>query len=173
MHAGSFEPSARIGSFATLDFQLSYRWTDQSTTALLRNLRITLSAQNIFDRDPPSVYGNSSGRGTVPLWAEGASQGRMGGTPWQFRNRYIENSPSWDLDRVHTPLLLLHGATNQSVPVWESTLIFNALKRLGREAEYVQYPNEGHPLTARADRQDAYERVVAWFDEHLKGAEPN
>jgi dipeptidyl aminopeptidase/acylaminoacyl peptidase len=114
-----------------------------------------------------AVYGNSGFRGSNPGWAEGSGQGRMGGTPWEFRQRYIDNSPAWFLDRVHTPLLLLHGTADPVVPDWESTLIFNSLQRLGREVEYVRYPGEGHSFTKEADRIDALARIVAWFNEHL------
>jgi dipeptidyl aminopeptidase/acylaminoacyl peptidase len=41
-------------------------------------------------------------------WAEN-DQGRMGGTPWQYRDRYIQNSPFFYLDRVQTPILLQYG----------------------------------------------------------------
>ena len=114
-----------------------------------------------------SVYGNAFNSGTNPWWAEGPGQGRMGGTPWEFRERYIENSPSWSLDHVHTPLLLLHGTSDEVVPVFESTLIFKALQRLGREVEYVQYVGDGHSIVMGQNSLDAAARVIAWFDEHL------
>jgi dipeptidyl aminopeptidase/acylaminoacyl peptidase len=42
-------------------------------------------------------------------------QNRLGGTPWEVRERYIENSPIFYLDRVETPLLILHGAEDTEV----------------------------------------------------------
>lgn len=115
-----------------------------------------------------AVYGNPGKGGTTPAWAE-QGQGKMGGTPWQFRERYIENSPVWNFDDVRTPLLLLHGDEDDAVPVWCSTLVFNALQRLGREVEYVQYPGEGHRIQGTENLRDFSMRIVDWFDEHLRG----
>jgi dipeptidyl aminopeptidase/acylaminoacyl peptidase len=117
-----------------------------------------------------AVYGNEGKSGASPMWVEGTSQGRMGGTPWEFPDRYIANSPIWRLDKVTTPLLLVHGSADPTVPVWGSTMVFNALARLGREVEYVQYEGEGHAVRSRANRIDLHRRMIDWLDEHLRGA---
>src|SRR5208282_721110 len=55
--------------------------------------------------------GNSFG-----VASEEKGQGLMDGTPWDFRDRYLENSPFFYLDRVETPLLILHGSNDTTVP---------------------------------------------------------
>ncbi len=97
-------------------------------------------------------------------------QGLMGGTPWQFRERYIENSPFFYLDRVETPLLIVHGAADPTVASFLSDEVFVALRRLGKEVEYAKYEGEGHsPLDwSYANQLDFCKRMIAWFDEHLK-----
>jgi dipeptidyl aminopeptidase/acylaminoacyl peptidase len=97
------------------------------------------------------------------------SQGRMGGTPWQFRDRYIENSPFFYLDRVQTPLLLIHGAVDVSAPASASEEIFVGLRRLGKEVLYAKYEGESHfPGVWGYDNQiDYWNRVIDWFDSHL------
>jgi len=101
-------------------------------------------------------------------WAE-HGQGRMGGTPWEVRERYIENSPFFFLDRVHTPLLLLHGAEETNTPVYLAEEIFAALQRLERTVVLARYDGEGHwpGSWSAANQTDYWRRLVAWFDEHL------
>jgi dipeptidyl aminopeptidase/acylaminoacyl peptidase len=102
-------------------------------------------------------------------WAE-EGQGRMGGTPWQYYQRYLENSPFFHLDRVTTPLLLVHGGDDTAVPATLGDQTFVALRRLGKEVEYAKYAGEDHweGTWSYANAQDYLARIVAWFDTHLK-----
>lgn len=96
-------------------------------------------------------------------------QGLMGGTPWQYRDRYIENSPVFYLDRVETPLLIVHGSKD-AVASFLGDEVFVGLRRLGKEVEYAKYGGEGHsPVTwSFANQVDFCNRMIAWFDEHFK-----
>ena len=102
-------------------------------------------------------------------WAE-RGQGRMGGTLWEVRERYIENSPFFRLDHVTTPLLLLHGEADPAVPVSEADATFIALRRLNRRVAYARYEGEGHVVSwwSLANRIDYWHRIVSWLDEHLQ-----
>lgn len=93
----------------------------------------------------------------------------MGGTPWQFRERYIENSPVFYLDRVQTPLLMIHGDEDSGVSVFLADEIFVGLRRMGKEVEYARYKGEGHAIAGLANQIDAASRMISWFDTHLKG----
>ena len=52
---------------------------------------------------------------TGTLWPSGFAYGiqvnemKFGGTIWQRRDVYLNNSPIYDLERVSTPLLIVHG----------------------------------------------------------------
>jgi dipeptidyl aminopeptidase/acylaminoacyl peptidase len=97
-------------------------------------------------------------------------QGLMGGTPWQFRDRYVENSPIFFLDRVETPLLISHGGDDTTVAPFLGDELFVGLRRLGKEAEYVKYQGEGHsPLEwSYANQMDLCNRMIDWFEKYLK-----
>lgn len=97
-------------------------------------------------------------------------QGLMGGTPWQFRERYIQNSPIFFLDRIETPLLIIHGGDDTTVPAFLGDEVFVGLRRLGKEAEYTKYEGEGHsPLYWNyANQLDLSQRILDWFEVHLK-----
>jgi dipeptidyl aminopeptidase/acylaminoacyl peptidase len=97
-------------------------------------------------------------------------QGLMGGTPWEFRERYIENSPIFFLDRVETPLLIAHGGDDTTVAPFLGDELFVGLRRLGKEAEYAKYRGEGHsPLEwSYANQMDFCNRMIDWFEKYLK-----
>jgi dipeptidyl aminopeptidase/acylaminoacyl peptidase len=97
-------------------------------------------------------------------------QGLMGGTPWQFPERYVENSPIFYLDRVETPVLIVHGAEDIAVHPFLSEEVFVGLRRLGKEAMYVKYEGEGHSPRSWSytNQVDYTERMIDWFDQHLR-----
>jgi dipeptidyl aminopeptidase/acylaminoacyl peptidase len=101
-------------------------------------------------------------------WAE-EGQGGMGGPPWQHPQRYLENSPVFYLDRVTTPVLLIHGALDEAVPAAQAAEVFVGLRRLGKEVVYARYEGEEHwqGTWGRANVEDYWSRVVEWFDSHL------
>jgi dipeptidyl aminopeptidase/acylaminoacyl peptidase len=105
-------------------------------------------------------------------WAE-SGQGRMGGSPWEVRERYLENSAVFYLDRVQTPLLIVHGGADRAVPVYMADEIFTGLRRLGKRVAYRRYEGEDHweGTWSRANQVDVLDHVIAWFDRYLKGGE--
>lgn len=118
-----------------------------------------------------SAYGEmdkSGSSGTIG-WAE-TGQGGMVGTPWQFRDRYIENSPIFFLDRVETPLLIVQGELDRTVPPTQAEEVFVGLRRLGKKVTYAKYAGEEHweGTWSPANVEDYWNRVIGWFDEHLK-----
>ncbi len=92
----------------------------------------------------------------------------MGGTLWEYRERYIANSPTFYLDRVETPLLIIHGSRDIGVPVFLAEELFVSLRRLGKEVEFARYDGEAHQILGYANRLDCLERMVNWFDQKLK-----
>lgn len=103
-----------------------------------------------------------------------SGQALMGGTPWQFPQRYTENSPVFYLDRVETPLLIAHGTADETVAPFLGDEVFVGLRRLGKEVEYAKYEGEEHsPLYwSYVNQLDYCNRVIAWFDKYLKAPPP-
>ncbi len=99
-------------------------------------------------------------------------QGLMGGSPWEFRQRYIENSPIFYLDRIETPLLIIHGAEDRTVSAFLADEMFVGLRRLGKEVEYAKYKGESHDPSewSYANQVDFCNRLIEWFDKNLKTA---
>jgi dipeptidyl aminopeptidase/acylaminoacyl peptidase len=115
-----------------------------------------------------SFYGvlHKSGAAGGIGWSE-TGQGGMVDTPWQVRDRYIENSPLFYLDRVETPLLIVQG--DLDLITLQSDEVFVALRRLGKEVVYAKYAGEDHweGTWSAANAVDYWNRVIAWFDSHL------
>jgi dipeptidyl aminopeptidase/acylaminoacyl peptidase len=103
-------------------------------------------------------------------WAE-KGQGLMGSNPWDARDRYLTNSPFFTLDRVNAPVLLLHGAADQTVFPERAKQDFVALRRLGKAAELVLYEGEDHAPDSwgLANVTDYWNRIIGWFGRYLKG----
>ena len=96
-------------------------------------------------------------------------EGGMGGPPWAFPERYIENSPVFYLDRVETPLLMVQGTADTTVPPFLGDEVFVGLRRLGKEVEYAKYEGEDHsPLYwSYANQLDLCNRMITWFEKYL------
>jgi dipeptidyl aminopeptidase/acylaminoacyl peptidase len=102
-------------------------------------------------------------------WSE-SGQGRMGGSPWEFPERYLANSPIFTLDRVKTPLLIIHGEQDDAVPMVLADEVFTDLRRLGKTVSYARYAGENHweGAWSYSNQIDSLNRVIAWFDRYLK-----
>jgi dipeptidyl aminopeptidase/acylaminoacyl peptidase len=98
------------------------------------------------------------------------TQSRIGGTPWQYPLRFIENSPVFHVDRVKTPLLILHDDGDDAVPWYQGIEMFLSLRRLGKEAYLFNYNGEPHGLRKRPNQKDYTVRMQQFFDHFLKGA---
>lgn len=88
--------------------------------------------------------------------------------PWKDRDLYIEQSSLFHADKIHTPLLLVHGDSDVNVPVGESDQLFTALKLLGREVEYVQVVGQDHHILDHGQRIVWNNTILAFFAKHLK-----
>jgi len=112
------------------------------------------------------VMNKDGSRSFAIAWNE-EGRGGLGGTLWQYRDKYIENSPLFFFDRVTTPLLIVHG--DQDWPFLADEA-FVALRRLGKEVVYAKYEGEGHAIIRYKNQVDYLPRMITWFDNHLKAS---
>ncbi|GAC1457798.1 MAG: S9 family peptidase [Candidatus Limnocylindrales bacterium] len=76
-------------------------------------------------------------------------------------------SPITKLDAIRAPLMVIHGANDPRVPVFEADQLVTALRDRGRAVDYLRYEDEGHGLQKAANRADAWPKVVAFLRSHL------
>jgi dipeptidyl aminopeptidase/acylaminoacyl peptidase len=79
-------------------------------------------------------------------------------------------SPIHKLDRIKTPLIVLHGANDTNVPLIEAEQIVENLKGRNVPVQYVLFPDEGHGWRKLPNRVKSTTEIVRFFDERLNGA---
>ncbi len=98
------------------------------------------------------------------------AQSRIGGSLWEFPERYIENSPLFFADRIQTPLLIEFGDEDDAVPWQQGVELYLAMRRLGKECVFLQYRGEPHHLKKYPNKLDYSIKMKEYFDHYLKGA---
>jgi dipeptidyl aminopeptidase/acylaminoacyl peptidase len=96
-------------------------------------------------------------------------QSRIGRSPWDALPRYLENSPLFYLDRVTTPMLIMHNDADGAVPWYQGIELFVGARRFGKEAYLLNYNGDGHNPRKRANQLDVDRRMQQFFAHHLKG----
>jgi len=91
---------------------------------------------------------------------------KFGGSPKQAPGRYRHESPICAVDRLTTPVLILHGDADKTIPFSQATALEAALKQAGKSYEFAPYPGEDHGFQ-RAAWQDAMERTMRYFTAHM------
>jgi len=119
-----------------------------------------------------SAYGGVRWRsGMSRMFQYEHTQSRIGGTLWERRDKYIENSPVFFADRVETPLLIMHNDNDGAVPWYQGIEYFMALRRLQKPVWMLVYNGESHNLRKWPSRVDLTIRMFDFFNYYLKGAE--
>ena len=82
-------------------------------------------------------------------------------------------SPITYLDRLKTPLFIVHGEEDARVPVEHARELHKRLKAAGIEAQYMEKANEGHGFYKEENRADFFNALLAFLDRHIgAGAQP-
>jgi dipeptidyl aminopeptidase/acylaminoacyl peptidase len=85
---------------------------------------------------------------------------------------FLNSSPFVYLKNVKTPTLILQGDADPIDPPGQSQELYRGLKRYGVETELVVYPREPHGLQEEKHMLDLLNRILAWYDKHLKEVPP-
>lgn len=88
--------------------------------------------------------------------------------PWTRKDLYVDQSPLYNADKIHTPLLFLHGTADTNVPIGESIQMYTALKLLGRPTAFVVVEGENHGINDYEKRMKWQQTIYAWFARWLK-----
>jgi dipeptidyl aminopeptidase/acylaminoacyl peptidase len=95
----------------------------------------------------------------------------MGGAvPWKDLDRIMERSPITYVDRITTPLLILHSDNDLRCPISEAEQMFSALKFLQREVKMKRFEGQTHDLSRNGHPRSRVIRLQAildWFTSHI------
>ena len=88
--------------------------------------------------------------------------------PWNNKELFTDHAPLTLADRIHTPILFMHGGDDTNVPINESIQLFTALKILGRETAFVTVKGQNHHILDYSKRLKWQNTIYAWFERWLK-----
>jgi len=88
--------------------------------------------------------------------------------PYEKPEGFLNSSPFVYLKNAKTPTLILQGDADTVDPLGQSQELYRGLKRYGVETELVVYPREPHGFYEEKHLLDRLNRIVAWYDAHLK-----
>ena len=90
------------------------------------------------------------------------------GSWWSDRERLRETSPVFHAQEMRTPLLLMHGYMDRSVPVSQSRAMAEALKAANVTTfRYVEWPLADEALRREEDRLQVFSGLEAFLSSHL------
>ncbi|WP_429063231.1 prolyl oligopeptidase family serine peptidase [Chitinophaga sp. W2I13] len=115
-----------------------------------------------------SSYGSISKNGYSLQGIYEGGQSRMGGAPWELTEMYIKNSPIFNVDKVTTPLLIMHTTNDEVCPFSQAIEFFTAMRRLRKRVWMLEYTDGYHSVSGRSAK-DFTTRMAQFFDHFLKG----
>jgi dipeptidyl aminopeptidase/acylaminoacyl peptidase len=97
-------------------------------------------------------------------------QSRIGATPWDRPDLYLENSALFHIKNVHTPYLTIANDLDGAVPFLQGVEWITAMRRLGKEAYLFSFDGEEHNLVGREQQKYWTVHLDEFFDHFLQGA---
>lgn len=97
-------------------------------------------------------------------------------TEWQIQgdmtnvDKLWNHSPLKYASEINTPLLILHGENDLRCPIEQAQQLYITLKRMGKETEFVRFPQADHNLSRtglpnlRIERLD---QITDWFEKYV------
>ncbi|HEY8562210.1 MAG TPA: S9 family peptidase [Pyrinomonadaceae bacterium] len=77
-------------------------------------------------------------------------------------------SPIAKIDRIKTPLFVIHGKNDPRVPYTEAEQVVKALKDRNATVEYKLFDDEGHGISKLKNRLELYPLVAEFLDKYMK-----
>ena len=158
----------------------------------IKNLAIHLKNDPDIDGEKLVVYGGSYGGFAVlsamtehpEIWAAGIDIVGISNfvtflqntAPWRRKLREVEYgsleedlemlksiSPIHKVDKISSPLFIIHGDNDERVPLSEAIQIHKTLKEKGLNVELLRFDDEGHGITKLKNKAKAYSGIIEWL----------
>ena len=163
--AMGFVDPARVGiqGHSWGGYQISYMITK---TNIFRAVEAGASVGDMF-----GGYGGIRwGTGMSRAFQYEKTQSRIGVPPWKNPLIYMENSPLFWIENIHTPYLTMANDEDDAVPWQQGIEFFTAMRRLGKEAYMFVYNGEKHGLRQRENQKHWTVHMAEYFDYFFKDA---
>ena len=178
---------AVIGDYGGMDYDDLMVWTDYATTL------------DFIDADNLGVTGGSYG-GFMTNWILGHTdrfksavtqrsisnwlsffgvsdigytftETQILGNPWSHFDLLWKHSPIAYVEKVNTPLLIIHSEFDMRCPIEQGEQFYVALKKLGKRVEMARFPESNHDLSRSGKpllRVHRLNQILRWFDSYLE-----
>lgn len=107
------------------------------------------------------------------MFAKGDIPGSRGGRNFQndvlpLGNSAMQaNSPAYNVEKIKVPIMLVHGAQDERVPIEQMNFLVKQLKAVGKQPEdIVVEAKEAHGFRDVKNNVNLYTRMLAFFDKH-------
>lgn len=100
-----------------------------------------------------------------------ADKVEFGGYIWENPEGYRRMSPLTYVEKIETPLLIIHAEQDLRCPMEQAEQLYTALKMQEKTVEFLRFPEETHELSrsGRPDRRVIrLEAICDWFEEYLQ-----
>jgi len=115
--------------------------------------------------DHDGVFNTASMAGsTEELWF---TDWEFGGPLYANRALYEKWSPLNFVGNWKTPMLIVHSQLDYRVDLSEGYQAFTAAKRMGVDAKFLYFPDEGHWVLRPRNRRIWWGTVLDWLEVHL------
>jgi dipeptidyl aminopeptidase/acylaminoacyl peptidase len=94
------------------------------------------------------------------------------GDPVENHDLWLERSPSFFLERIRVPLQLICGRHDARCPISDSIQAYEALKKMGKEAELAIYEDEGHAFLKMENILDSEKKRIIFLSRYLEADLP-
>lgn len=191
------EPSGAIGYGQEFAARHVNTWGDESSDDIIEGVRAFCAAHPYIDSTRIGCIGASYGgfmtqylqtktdlfacaishagiSDITAYWGGGywgytyGETAEYGSFPWNNPDLFVRHSPLYNADKIHTPLLLLHGTVDTNVPTNQSQAMYTALRILDRPVAYVTIADQDHHVLDWKKRMAWQEIIYAWFAMWLK-----
>jgi len=100
------------------------------------------------------------------------SQGRFPDPYWVDWDKFVENSPIFNMQNTTTPLLVEFGTNDGAVDFNQGVELYTTMRRMEKPYVMLVYEGENHGLRRRENMIDYATRAFEWHDYFLLGNEP-
>lgn len=89
------------------------------------------------------------------------------GSPDADAELFQRYSPIFYLDKIRVPVLFTGGAHDPRCPVTEARQMVDAMRRMRKVVDYLEFPDEGHTPRRMSNQIRLYDRAIGWLKRYL------
>lgn len=96
-----------------------------------------------------------------------AAAWEFNGNPWLQPENFARSNPALSLAKIRTPTLIIHGESDERVPLPNAMLLYRALKDVDTPVRFLTYPDEPHGFQNPAHTVHMLGEWLAWYRKYV------